>query len=367
MKIAHVVRQYSPSIGGLEDYVENLAQAQRDNGYSVRVVTLNTCFQSGDELPVEEWIDGIEVKRVRWFGSKRYAIAPGISAHLRDVDIVHVHALDFFVDYLSLLKMLRVIKQPLIFSTHGGIFHTRRQAALKRIWFDFITRFSLRNFDEVICCSGNDFELFSAIRRQLRLVHNGVVLQKFGAVTLRSDASDFVYLGRFSENKNLFDLIGWFARFAAQNPGMKLHIVGRSETGDVKALRACIAKHGGEQAVDICADLEIDGIRELMSRCRYVVSASSYEGFGLSILELMSYGMTPLLSDIPSFRSFVEGSGCGELFALNEPAFCAAAKRLIAADKTREQPHSKPERYAQEFSWSHVWLKISEVYRVAIA
>lgn len=363
MKIAHVVRQYAPSVGGLEEYVDNLARAQIASGHDVRVVTINSCFQTRDRLPAHETIDGIEVRRVGWFGSMRYPIAPAILFHLRDVDIVHVHALDFFVDYLSLLKALRVFRKRLIFSTHGGIFHTPHQAALKGIWFNFITRINLHAFDEVICCSDNDIRLFSRIRGSLQLVENGVMLHKFGAVERRVDARDFIYLGRFHENKNLFDLIAWFAHFAEKNPNQKLHIVGRSDTGDVAKLRQCVADHCAQAVVHIAPDLSVEAIRAILARCRYVVSASAYEGFGIAVLELMSYGLQPLLSDIPSFRTFVERSGYGELFELNQAAFCAAAERLLAANAGAETARSL-EKYAGDYSWPQVWEKICEVYRV---
>lgn len=361
MKIAHLVRQYAPSVGGLEDYVDNLARAQIASGHDVRVVTLNTRFQTGDGLPACEHYAGIEVRRVGWFGSQRYPIAPGVLKHLRDVDIVHVHALDFFVDYLSILKTLRLFNKRLLFSTHGGIFHTPHQAALKRLWFNFITRINLRAFDEVICCSDNDLQLFSQIRPSLRLIENGVALRKFGEIDRRGAGNHFIYLGRFSENKNLFELIEWFALFAQRNPGVELHIVGRSETGDVDALQRCVAAHGATAAISIMPDLSEDELRAVLSRCRYVVSASRYEGFGLSVLELMSYGLAPLLSAIPSFRAFVERSGNGQLFELNAQSFCAAAQKLIASDAGAVQAQAIRD-YADGYSWPSVWGKISEVY-----
>jgi alpha-1,3-mannosyltransferase len=359
MKIAHLVRQYAPSVGGLEDYVENLARAQIASGHNVRVVTLNTRFQTGQQLPASEIFEGIEVRRVGWFGSQRYPLAPAVLKHLRDVDIVHVHALDFFVDYLSILKVLGLFKKRLIFSTHGGIFHTPHQAALKRLWFNVITRINLRAFDEVICCSDNDLQLFAPIRDSLRLIENGVLLRKFGEVPRAADGDNFIYLGRFSENKNLFELIEWFAQFTNSCPTARLHIVGRSETGDVAQLQRAVVARDAGAAIRIMPDLNEDQLRAVLAECRYVVSASRYEGFGLSVIELMSYGLAPLLSDIPSFRAFVERGGYGELFELNAAAFCAAARKLVASDTDAEALRA----YADGFSWPRVWAQISEVYR----
>ena len=42
--IVHVVRQFLPNRGGLEDVVYNLARHSLQAGYRVRVVTLNSLF-----------------------------------------------------------------------------------------------------------------------------------------------------------------------------------------------------------------------------------------------------------------------------------------------------------------------------------
>lgn len=44
MKIIHVVRQFSPSVGGLEDSVLSVAFEQRAMGIDAQVITLNTVF-----------------------------------------------------------------------------------------------------------------------------------------------------------------------------------------------------------------------------------------------------------------------------------------------------------------------------------
>ncbi len=95
--IVHVVRQFYPSVGGIEDYVYQLAKRQVKKGYSVKVITVNTNFQNGKSLPEKEVINDILVERINWFGSKRYPVAFSIIKHISRKDILHVHAVDFFV------------------------------------------------------------------------------------------------------------------------------------------------------------------------------------------------------------------------------------------------------------------------------
>ena len=86
MRVTHVVRQFHPAVGGMENVVENLAGAQRAKGHHVRIVTLDRVFNAAKphRLPAHEWFDGFEIVRVPYFGSKRYPIALSTLRHIRD-------------------------------------------------------------------------------------------------------------------------------------------------------------------------------------------------------------------------------------------------------------------------------------------
>ena len=91
---------------------------------------------------------------------------------------MHVHAIDFFFDYLAWTKFLH--RRKLVISTHGGFFHTPFAARLKRLYFLTITRFSLAIYDLVAAVSVADRELFGRIRRRdIVCIENGVNVSKF--------------------------------------------------------------------------------------------------------------------------------------------------------------------------------------------
>ena len=78
MFIVHVVRQFHPGVGGLENVVHELASAQVSAGHRVRVVTLDRLFNGANRqrLPATETLDGIEIVRIPYFGSSRYPDRP---------------------------------------------------------------------------------------------------------------------------------------------------------------------------------------------------------------------------------------------------------------------------------------------------
>src|SRR5258708_38766732 len=103
MNIVHVVRQFRPAVGGIESVVEELASAQVAAGHKVRIVTLNRLFKATQNgvLPAHDVVNGAEIIRISFFGSPRYPLAPSAIKWIRDADIVHVHGIDFFVDFLA--------------------------------------------------------------------------------------------------------------------------------------------------------------------------------------------------------------------------------------------------------------------------
>ena len=363
MKILHVVRQFHPSIGGLEDYVYSLALEQIKAGDSVSVLTANTNFQTGEVLSAAEEKDGINVIRMPWSFSKRYPIMwikPGL---LNQYDLVHIHAVDFFIDYISLLKKIGLVKSKVCLTTHGGFFHTPNQQGLKRIYFKTITRFSLMGINRVFTISANDQNLFSQIKQNCQLVANGVRLQKFGNKLERpNNTFDMICLGRFSSNKKIDWLIKAYASLT--EPKGKLKIIGGRATGDVDSLKNLINQLNAKDKIELLLDLPDEQILEHISAAKFVVSASEYEGFGLSVIELMSYGLVPFLSNKPeSFVDFIEQSNTGALFDYDMNTFQDKYHQLLK--NWNESEAEKACVFSQQFSWSKVAQQINAGYKDA--
>ncbi len=99
IKVTHVVRQYHPSVGGMEEVVQNIARQQLTRyGHAPTILTLDRLFRNSHErLATRELIDGIPVIRLPYHGSSRYPLCPSVLEHVRDADVIHVHGIDFFL------------------------------------------------------------------------------------------------------------------------------------------------------------------------------------------------------------------------------------------------------------------------------
>jgi alpha-1,3-mannosyltransferase len=106
-----------------------------------------------------------------------------------------------------------------------------------------------------------------------------------------------------------------------------LKIAGSPWDLDVPRLTALAQKADVADAVRIIDTPSESEIRQLMSECSVIISASDFEGFGIVAVEGLSAGLFPVLSDIPPFRRLVEQAGVGMLVDFSRPE--AAAEKFL--------------------------------------
>ena len=341
-RITHVVRQFHPNRGGLEDVVANLCRVQRELGLSPSVVTLDRLFVRLDQvLPTQEVLDGIPVTRIPFRGSTRYPLAPSVFRHLGDADLVHVHAIDFFFDALAFGWPLH--RKPLVATTHGGFFHTGDFSALKTLWFNGPTRLSALAYRGIAGCSANDARLFGQIAPgRVTVIENGVDLDKFAGASSPEPRKRLVSIGRFSKNKRPDRLIATMAALARREPGWHLDLIGVTSDWSEEALRAAIAAAGVEQAVTLHLGLGDAAVRALMSQASLFVSASEFEGFGLALIEAMSAGLVPIVQPNAAFAALADKFPTVHTVDFADPERAATAVREAHSALLRAPAATRP-------------------------
>lgn len=364
MKITHVVRQYLPQAGGLEFAVHDLATAQVRAGHCVRVVTLNRSFADVSRvLQRTETIDGVEVVRVPFYGSRRYPLAPAMAMHLNGADILHVHAIDFAFDYFGLLGFFK--RLPLVVTTHGGFFHTDRFGFLKKIYFRTVSRATICSYAAVICVSEQDRETFRAIRPEgIVTIPNGVNIDKFVDASAASKTKYAIAISRFSHNKRIDRVIETFREMLAIDPDWRLAIVGRNDDLDGRYVQSLVDAAGIADRVVLAVGYSNEQIRPLMAHCSVFLSASEYEGFGIAAVEAMAAGLYPFLNDIPPYRALVAKTNYGSLVDFSTPA--EAARRILSIwDSIDDFSTTRTglEASARLFEMSSAVREVETVYR----
>lgn len=367
IKVTHVVRQYYPSVGGMEDVVQNIARQQLEHhGQIPTIVTLDRLFTNTEStLPPTEMHHGIRIVRLPYKGSTRYPLAPAVINKLFEADVVHVHGVDFFYDYLAWTKPFH--RRPLVASTHGGFFHTEFASRMKKAYFNTITRASSVAYDRVVGTSKNDGDLFRDVvsSEKLSVIENGVNVEKYSDKSSLTLAPVAIYFGRWSGNKGLPETIELFRELVAQNSAWQLIIAGREYDYSTAQLAEMVAKHNLTNNVRIVANPSEQQLSELIGQASYYVCLSRHEGFGIAPIEGMSAGLMPLLSDIPPFRNLVQQSGFGVLLNVADLPGAAAQIAELHRQGAYTQMHRREatQQFVQRYSWRHIADSYVNIYK----
>ncbi|WP_020180169.1 glycosyltransferase family 4 protein [Methylopila sp. M107] len=367
LSIVHIVRQYYPNRGGLEDVVANLSREQLRAGWDVRVITLDRLFRNlGQTLPARETIDGVSVIRIPFRGSIRYPLAPSVLRHLAGADVVHVHAVDFFFDALALSKPFH--RLPIVATTHGGFFHTGAFSSLKTLWFNGPTRATANLYDGIVACSPSDARAFERIVSGVRLIENGADLEKFAGSSSPVPVKRIVTLGRFSANKHPERVVAAMKALVAQDPDWRLDMVGAPSDWTLEALDAEIAKAGLQDRATAHVGLDNREVANVMRGASVFVSASAYEGFGVALVEAMSAGLKPVVHPNDAFMGLAARHGSIGLVDFADPAAAAGAIRQAHAQLLEQGPAALPTaEELRPYAWPEVAARYAEAYRAAIA
>ena len=166
------------------------------------------------------------------------------------------------------------------------------------------------NLDKVIVLSKYDQEQFQKeLNVRTEVIYNPLTIEPKGKGS--PEYKKFLAIGRFSPLHKGFDiLINAFALFSKQNQDWTLDIVG--EGPEEEMFRSLITKHHLEKRITIHPFTnEVE--KHYESASVYVLS-SRWEGFGLVLVEAMSYGLPIISSYLPVTKELLEGKNVGVFF-----------------------------------------------------
>jgi len=364
VNIVHVYHHFSPCVGGAETVILEYAQRMVKHGIPTRVVCLNRCPNGKDILPEIGTVHGIPVKRIPFLDLKYYKVAFSVLTNLGNADIIHVHGLGFFSDILLLFKPLHGKK--VIVSTYGGIFHTKKLSFLKQIYFKVFNRLLFRFADAIISIGANDTELFSEIvpAHKLKQIDIGVDMEKLLSLSLTKKKNTFLYVGRLSKNKNLEQLVKVFSQAIQKDKRLKLYVVGKDFDGTHAQLKKLVNENRLEKNVLLTGPVTDTQLQQLYRESDFFVSASQYESFGISTVEGMAAGLIPLISPLPTFKTFVTHKQNGFIvdFENTQKAVRTVLSAATMNASEKQGMRKKARSVAQQYSWNSSYDKLVKLY-----
>ncbi|WP_051978865.1 glycosyltransferase family 4 protein [Edaphobacter aggregans] len=367
MKILQLTRQFLPSEGGIESVVEGLSCALQQKGHTVRVATLRSLFATSTAAPAKSVEAGLEVRRMRHWGPRRYPVAPAALTEIRGYDLVHIHAIDFFVDYLSLMRLIHRI--PLVVSTHGGIFHTQWATRFKQMYFKTVTRMSLAGVGAVVCVSQQDREKFGEIvpLRSIHLIENGANIDRFWSLRKRVEPGLMLGISRLAENKCVHKVLEAMAPLKDRYPHMRLEWVGADYAGLQASLERRAVELGLGERVRFHGATSRSTLYSLLERAHLFVSASNYEGFGLSTIEAMSAATVPVVTGVGAHPDVIQDGVSGFLADVDATDLSTRIEHVLAMPQEKLLAIGEAARAAtRRFSWAEIAPQYEQLYHKVI-
>jgi glycosyltransferase involved in cell wall biosynthesis len=374
MRVAHVVQDLDPAMGGLATVPVNMVRALAQAGVDVEIWTGSW---HDAPLPKAEELKGsitlIEKKASRGFLDSGFFNA--FRDDLKRVDVVHTHS--FWRPYCARFAAECVrIGKPIVHTMHGMLMEhpMRQKTAKKKLWLGLMGARHLRRLSAVqmlnreetvqsLRASGCDFRFFE--------LPNGVDPAEFAALPPRgkyritepslADTFMILSLGRLHEMKGPDLLLQAFLEAAATHRDISLVMAGPDE-GMRGMLEGMMKGRPGAERVRMPGLVRGEQRLALMADADVFAQTSRHETMSMSIIEA-AYAQKPLVITERCHFPEMGESGAGVVVPTSGEGIRQGIERMIADRARLAEMGAKGRRLIEErFTIQRVTQELMRVY-----
>jgi glycosyltransferase involved in cell wall biosynthesis len=139
-----------------------------------------------------------------------------------------------------------------------------------------------------------------------------------------------LWVGRLNKNKDPLTILSGFEKLIVDFPEARLYMIYSED--DLKP-KIDLMIHNSPlliEKVKLLGFVNYSEIQHYYNSADYFVLGSHYEGSGFSLVEAMSCGVVPIVTDIPSFRMMTNNGSVGTLWKCGDAnSFYEKAKSII--------------------------------------
>ena len=325
MKILHIYKDYYPVVGGIENHVRVLAEAQSSSGHHTTVLATNPNFRT-----VAGSMNGVHVilaGRVSTIASMPISIAlPWILTRLHP-DLVHIHS-PFPLGEVSAWIFRRTI--PTVITYHSDVVRQKGWLAL----YGPLLRRILRRADSVVVSSPRYVETSTwlrPVRDKCMVIPFGVDDQRFSppAETFHGPPT-LLFVGKLRYYKGLDTLLSAMVSL----PDVWLNIIG--DGPQRKRLERMTIDLRLTERVRFMGDVDHLTLPQYYRKAHVFVLPSNAraEAFGTVLLEAMASGLPCVTTELGTGTSWVVQDGIqGVIVPPRDPGALAEAIRSLMKDE----------------------------------
>lgn len=306
------------------------------------------------------------------YGPAYYQPAMRLLRRLDDLrpDVIHVFGLTMDIQLALVARRARRTQTPLVAHFHGGLPATSGKLQL-------IQRHNVKRLARVLFTTGQQSDMWLRGGVGLRAEQVAHVLETSSPFSRleRKDArgltgmhGDPVYLsaGRLHPVKDPLTLLRGFDLIRQEQPGARLylHYLSDELIGEMHGLLS--DRSGLGDAVELRGRLPLEAMEAVYSSADFLLQASLREWSGLAVLEAMSCGCIPIVSNIPAFAMMTNEGTIGRLFEPGDAQGLAAAALGIDAEERFQLRAEVRRHFDERLSFPALARDIDGVYHEVV-
>lgn len=278
-------------------------------------------------------------------------------------DVLHVHGLGFHRDVLALADLAPQV--PVILQDHAN--------RPPRLWQRAAWRRGLSGAAGVAFCAAEQAQPFA----EAGLLHPNTRLYEVPESTSRFAPGDqqearlitgvegdpaVLWVGHLDPNKDPLTVLDGVSAAGRELPQLQMYCC----YGTARLLRAVQGRISSDPdlrgRVHLLGRVSHERVELLMRAADIFVLGSHREGSGYSLIESLACGLSPVVTDIPSFRALTSGGTVGKLWPCGDAhALCEALRS--SADRTGPETRAAVRaHYDRELSFEALGRKLAAMY-----
>ncbi len=345
--------------GGAEQYAWQVARHLVAQGATVHFATSREPGQ-----PRAERRDGIELRRM---GNRFlvYLLVPlWLLLHRRRFDVV-IDCMNGIPFFAPLVVSRRTPVIVVVHHVHDRQFHAffpRPVARLGCFIEGPVARLLYRRCTTVTVSESSRRQLRERLRwiAPIEIIHNGGPAARPVAEPAAPPGDPVItYLGRLVGHKRVDRVVELAAELRDRWPGLRVHVVGRGPERDRLAARA--RELGVADRVHLHGFLAEPEKNAVLGAARLNVTASEFEGWGLTVIEAAALGVPTVAYDVPGLRDSVRHGETGWLVRDGERLADVVARALAELEDParRAEVQEACRAWANRFTWGRTGARMT--------
>lgn len=366
MKALHVIPSVGPLRGGPSVMLRKMVQVLAEAGVTVDVATTDDNGRArlnviNSKPLVEAGISYRYFRRQSRFYTFSWPLTCWLASHVRDYDLVHIHALFSYASiaaaYFAQRGQVPYVVRPLGVLNRWGL--ENRRPWLKKSSLRLIERHILSGARAIHYTSEQE-RLEAAdlgIEQKSVIIPNAVEIpgnfSRFPRGRFRARYPQLagrpmiLFLSRLDEKKGLDILLAAFSRAHSQLRTAVLVIAGSGEPSFVATLQRAAASSGISSDLIWTGFLEGENKWIAMADADIFVLPSYSENFGVAVVEAMATGLPSVVSDQVGIHHDIAESNAGLVVPCDADALAIALTSLLSDARLRSQLAANGRRLAQ--------------------